>query len=132
MTLAWMMQQLLPYLEFDETYLDSIIVNDENSKGQWATGKIYHDWMTWLLNWGGKARELDVHDSTWETMHKSVRVRRDIDHEWSCKALKEWTWDEKGRNWKNGSKTMSEDKLGSLEEKLAGKGVERDQLKKYV
>lgn len=129
MTLAWMIQQLSPYLGFDDNYLDSIIVNNDGiSKGQWATGGFYDDWKTWLLNWGGKARELGVDDNNGETMHRSVRVRRDFESEWSCKALKGWTWDEKGSNWTNGSKTIREDGLGSLEERLAGPAVQRDHL----
>jgi len=157
MTLAWMMQQLLPFLEFDDNYLDNIIRNcDMHSEGQWATGKIYDDtWTQWLLNWGGKTRKLGVDDSTeetwimwllgWggkteteklgvddstkETIHKSVRVRNEFDPEWSKGALRGWTWSEDGY-WTKGSKRIGQDELGSLEKKLAGKAVVRDQIKK--
>ena len=132
MTLAWMMQQLLPFLEFDENYLDSIIQNcDVHSEGQWAAGKIYDkNWRQWLFNWGG-TRKPGVDDNTEETIHKSVRVRMKLKPEWSNKALRGWTWNEDGY-WTNGLKRIAEDELGSLEEKLAGKAVVKDQLKKYL
>ena len=128
MTLAWMMQQLLPFLEFDDNYLKNIIQNsDDHSKGQWATGKIYYETGITRLITGKYRTPGGYGDGTEETIHKSVRVRMKFDPEWSSKALRGWTWNEDGY-WMNGSKRIAEDELGSLEKKLAGKAVVRDML----
>ncbi|PUU77088.1 hypothetical protein B9Z19DRAFT_988179 [Tuber borchii] len=128
MTLAWMMQQLSGFLEFDESYLEKIIESgDLSSKDEWATGKINSETgIKRALNW--KTRAPGMQDDTEETIHKSVRVRMmKFKPEWSSKALKGWTWN-KGGYWTNGLKQIKEDQLGPLEKKLAGKAVVRDML----
>ncbi|PUU77087.1 hypothetical protein B9Z19DRAFT_988225 [Tuber borchii] len=130
MTLAWMMQQLLPFLEFDDSYLDNIIRNSDVSKNQWANGEIHYETgvKKWTLNWN--TRTPGMQDDTNEKIHKSVRIRMDThDSKWSSKALGGWECNRKDGIWTKGAKTIAEDELGPLEKKLAGKAVVRDILK---
>jgi len=130
MALAWMMQQLSPFLEFDDSYLEKIIESGNlSSKDEWATGKINSETgIKRALNW--KTRAPGMQDDTEETIHKSVRVRMmKFKPDWSSKALKGWTWNKDGY-WTNanGLKKIKEDELGPLEKQLAGKAVVRDML----
>ncbi|CAZ85424.1 unnamed protein product [Tuber melanosporum] len=129
MTLSWMIQQLLPFLQFDDDYLKIIIHNsDDHSSGEWAAGKIYDSATGIMRIVGGNTRTPGGYgDGTEETIHKSVRIRTKVVSGWSSKALKGWTWNENGY-WEKGSKRMAEDQLGSLEKRLAGKAVVKDML----
>ncbi|RPA93054.1 hypothetical protein L873DRAFT_1830861 [Choiromyces venosus 120613-1] len=123
MTLAWMIQQLLPFLQFDDDHLEIIIHNnDEHSSGEWAAGNIY-DSVTGLLRLVGG----NVRTPGGETIHKSVRIRMKAVPNWSSSALKGWTWNE-GGFWGKGSKRIAEDELGSMEKRLAGKAVVKEML----
>ncbi|RPA99856.1 hypothetical protein L873DRAFT_1827826 [Choiromyces venosus 120613-1] len=114
MTLAWMVQQLLPFLQFDDDYLKIIIHNnDEHSSGELVGGNVRMP--------GGYG------DSTEETIHKSVRLRMKVVPNRSSSALKGWTWYE-GGFWEKGSKRIAEDELGSVEKRLAGKAVVKNML----
>jgi len=129
MTLAWMMQQLLPFLQFDDNYLKTIIHNsDDHSSGEWAAGKIYDSATGIMKIVSGNIRTPGGYgDGTEETIHKSVRIRMRVVPSWSSKALAGWTWNANGY-WMKGSKRMAEEELGSLEKNLAGKVVVKDML----
>jgi len=129
MTLAWMIQQLMPFLQFDDNYLKIIIHNsDDHSSGEWAAGKIYDSATGIMKIVSGSIRTPGGYgDGTEETIHKSVRIRMKVVPNWSSKALAGWTWNANGY-WVKGSKRMAEDELGSLEKTLAGKVVVKDML----
>jgi len=75
-----MIQQLLPFLQFNDDYLKIIIYNkDEHSSGEWAAGKIYDSATRLLRLVGGNVRTPGGYgNGTEETIHNSVRIRMKV------------------------------------------------------
>jgi hypothetical protein len=131
-TLAWMIQQMSPFLEFSKRYLESIIQNHADTYSQeWAAGKVEDSTqgIMWILS--GDYRTPGDYGSrpseTEETIHKSVRIRMKMITTWESKALKGWEWKEEGF-WGKDGKILFEDTLGNIEKKLAGKDVVKNML----
>lgn len=133
-TLAWMIQQHLPFLEFSKGYLKSIIKNHEDYTREWAAGLIYDSATGMMRVFSGSYRTPGGYaDSTEgvemeEFIHKSVRIRTKMIEGWECRALKGWVWKEDEGLWEKDGKKLLEDTLGNVEKKLAGKHVVKNML----
>lgn len=134
-TLAWMIQQLIPFLEFSKGYLKSIIKNHaETYSEEWAAGTIYDSATGLMRIFSGHYRTPGQYASlseTEETIHKSVRIRMAMVEGWDCKALKGWVWKEAGW-WEKDENKLFEDTLGNVEKKLAGIHVVEKMLKEKM
>lgn len=112
-TLAWMIQQHLPFLEFSKGYLKSIIKNHEDYTREWAAGLIYDSATGMMRVFSGSYRTPGGYaDSTEgvemeEFIHKSVRIRTKMIEGWECRALKGWVWKEDEGLWEKDGKTPS-------------------------
>lgn len=130
-TLAWMIQQLSPFLVFSKRYLKSIIQNHADTYSQeWAAGTVYDSATGMMRIFSGNYRTPGNYGSpneTEETIHKSVRIRMKIVMGWESKALKGWVWKEEGF-WEKDGRRLYEDILGNIEKKLAGKYVVKNML----
>lgn len=130
-TLAWMIQQLSPFLEFSKSYLKGIIQNHADTYSQeWAAGKVYDSATGLMRIFSGSHRTPGYYGAIGETeeaIHKSVRIRMKVVPTWQSGALKGWVWNEEGYYEKDGNK-LFEDILGNVEKKLAGVYIVKNML----
>ncbi|KAL0639793.1 hypothetical protein Q9L58_001108 [Maublancomyces gigas] len=130
-TLAWMIQQLSPFLEFSKGYLKSIVQNHADTYSQeWAAGTVYDSATGFMRLFSGNHRTPGFYGTTAETeetIHKSVRIRMKMVPSWESRALKGWVWKEEGYYEKDGNR-LFEDTLGNVEKKLAGVHIVKNML----